>query len=164
MKEVDPQGFKDAYYIPHHSVIKNSSTTTKLRVVFDASAVDANMNSLNAQLLNGPRLQMDLLDHLIKFRIFKYAFTADIEKMYRQIWINPDDYKFQLILWRPNRTSEIKTYALKTVTFGTASAPYLAIKTLQRLANDKIQNWPLGSYCLKNSFYVDDFIYGSDTI
>lgn len=164
MDEVDPKNFKDAYYIPHHCIIKSSSTTTKLRVVFDASAVDVNMNSLNAQLLNGPRLQIDLLDHLIKFRVFKYAFTADIEKMYRQIWVIPDDYKYQLILWRPTPASEIKTYALKTVTFGTASAPYLAIKTLQRLASDKVREWPLGSRCVKSSFYVDDFIYGSDTI
>lgn len=164
MIEVDPCLFKNAYYIPHHCVIKQSSSTTKLRVVFDASAVDKDLNSLNAHLLNGPRLQVDLLDHLMKFRLHKFAFTADIEKMYRQIWINPEDHKFQLILWRSSSTEELKTYALKTVTFGTAPAPYLAIKTLERLANDECAKWPLGAFCLKNSFYVDDFLYGSDTL
>lgn len=164
MNEVNPEEFPNAYYIPHHCVFKESSTTTKLRVVFDASAKDSNMNSLNANLLNGPRLQDDLLDLLIRFRTYKFAFNADIQQMYRQIWINPNDRRFQLMLWKPTPGSSIKTYALNTVTFGTTSAPYLAVKTLYRLAKDERINFPLGSDCLENGFYVDDFIYGADTI
>ena len=91
MSEIGPELHPNAYYIPHHCVVKNASTTTKLRVVFDASAKDANMNSLNSSLLTGPRLQDDLLDLLIRFRVHKFAFIADIQQMYRQIWINPAD-------------------------------------------------------------------------
>ncbi|XP_069962624.1 uncharacterized protein [Bactrocera oleae] len=35
------------YYIPHHCVLKPTSTTTKLRVVFDASCQTTSQNSLN---------------------------------------------------------------------------------------------------------------------
>lgn len=164
MSEVDPTSFHDGYYIPHHSVIKESSSTTKLRVVFDASAKDLSLISLNENLCNGPRLQLDLLDLLLQFRCFKYALTADIAKMYRQIKINPNDKKFQLIVWRPNPNLPVKTFSMNTVTFGTTSAPYLAIKTLQRLAEDERQNYPIGAECLINGFYVDDFIFGADTI
>lgn len=164
MREVDPSDYPQSYYIPHHAVLKEASSTTKLRVVFDASAKDSSLQSLNENLLVGPRLQLDLLDLLIQFRFYKIAFTADIEKMYRQIQINPNDEKFQLIVWRESKDEPIKTYALQTVTFGTTSAPYLAVKTLKRLAEDEQESYPLGHQCIVNGFYVDDCIYGADSI
>ena len=164
MSEINPANFPNGYFIPHHCVIKETSSTTRLRVVFDASAKDSNLNSLNDHLCNGPKLQMDLLDLLLQFRRFRFAFTADIGKMYRQILIDPSDRKFQLIVWRSDPNSPLKFYSLNTVTFGTTSAPYLAIKTLFRLAEDEAANYPLGAKCLQNGFYVDDFIYGTDTI
>lgn len=102
IQEIDPNLFPNGYYLPHHCVLKDSSSTTKLRVVFDDSARDTNLLSLNENLLTGPRLQSDLLDLLLKFRMFKFAMIADIEKMYRQIHINPENFKYQLMLWKPS--------------------------------------------------------------
>lgn len=62
---------------------KETSTTTKLRVVFDASAKTNTGESLNDQLLIGPKIQEDISNILIQFRFHKYALTADVEKMYR---------------------------------------------------------------------------------
>ena len=53
------------YYLPHHGVIKESSDTTKLRVVFDGSASNNTGVSLNDTLLTGPKLQEDLFDILL---------------------------------------------------------------------------------------------------
>jgi len=75
----------DGYYMPHHAVIKNSSNTTKVRVVFDASAQTTTGVSLNDILLTGPTIQDKLFFHLLRFRTYKYVITADIEKMYRQV-------------------------------------------------------------------------------
>jgi len=47
-------------YIPHHAMIRESSSTTKLRVVFNASCRTRNGTSLNDHLLVGPKLQQDL--------------------------------------------------------------------------------------------------------
>ena len=44
----------EQYYLPMHSVTKESSASTKLRVVFDASAHSANHHSLNDILMTGP--------------------------------------------------------------------------------------------------------------
>jgi hypothetical protein len=79
----------------------------------------------------GPRLQQELSDILLRWRKYKIAFTADIEKMYRQIKIHEDDQPFQRILWRFNLKEKVEEYQLTTVTYGTASAPYLAVRTFQ---------------------------------
>lgn len=122
-------------FLPHHPVVKESSSTTKVRSVYDASAKTTNGRSLNDILHVGPTIQPDLFDLLIKWRQYRYAFTGDIEKMYRQVWINPEHALFQCILWQPPNSHEIKTYKLLTVTFGTASAPYQAIRAVDEIAN-----------------------------
>jgi len=92
----------DGYFFPHHAVVKETSNTTKVRVVFDASMKTSNGTSLNDLLLTGPTIQNDLVNHLIRFRTYNYVITADIEKMYRQIWVHEDDRQYQRILWRLN--------------------------------------------------------------
>ncbi|XP_078051671.1 uncharacterized protein LOC144477805, partial [Augochlora pura] len=73
------------YYIPHHPVIKESNTSTKVRVVFDASAKSSTNISLNDTLLAGPTIQSDLITLIMKFRLHNVVLAADIQKMYRQI-------------------------------------------------------------------------------
>ena len=79
------------YWIPHHPVLRPDSSTTKLRVVFDASYKTSSGYSLNDNLLVRPRLQLELLDILIRFRFYKFALNADISKMYRQMLIESED-------------------------------------------------------------------------
>lgn len=151
-------------YLPHHEVIKESSTTTKVRVVYDASCKTSNGNSLNSQLLVGPTIQSDLFSLLIHWRKGKYAVTGDIEKMYRQIWVAPEHTEFQRILWQAPGSTEIKSYRLKTVTFGVASAPFLAIRTLFLIAEDVRDNDPEMADKIMYQFYVDDFFDSVNTI
>lgn len=47
---------EEGLYLPHHAVFKESSTTTPLRPVFDASAKDYEGNSLNSSLERGVNL------------------------------------------------------------------------------------------------------------
>ena len=84
VKNLDP----DSYFIPHHCIIKPLSTSTKLRVDFDASTKTTNNISLNDKLAKGPLIQDDLFSIMVRFRTHKYVFTSDIEKMYRQIQVD----------------------------------------------------------------------------
>jgi hypothetical protein len=68
-----------------------NSSTTKLRVVFSGSEKSSNGVSLNDLLMIGPKVQDDLLDIVQRFRLHRIVMSADVAKMYRQVWVHPDD-------------------------------------------------------------------------
>ena len=152
------------FFMPHHAVIKMSSSTTKLRVVFDASAKSSSNLSLNEVMMVGPNVQQTCFDITIRFRKHRYVFTSDINKMYRQVLVNPSQTPLQRIMWRANKSEPIGVYELLTVTFGTASAPYLATRTLKQLALDESSIYPEASRVTQRDFYVDDVLTGTDEI
>ncbi|XP_077293278.1 uncharacterized protein LOC143916184 [Arctopsyche grandis] len=97
MSECEPPEAHEVHcYLPHHVVVKESSLTTKYRVVFDASAKTTSNISLNNILMVGPSVQSDLLSLLLNFRLHKYVITADIKQMYRQIQIAEKNKNVQL--------------------------------------------------------------------
>ncbi|XP_076383739.1 uncharacterized protein LOC143260985 [Megalopta genalis] len=163
MTEVSDARDGKEFYLPHHAVIKECSFTTKVRIVFDASAKSSSGVSLNDALLVGPTIQDNLWAILLRFRFHMFVLTADIEKMFRQIKMHPDDAKFQKILWRDSKEESIKTFQLNTVTYGTASAPFLAVRCLQQLAEDEQIRFPNASRTFKEDFYVDDLLTGAST-
>ncbi|XP_076301931.1 uncharacterized protein LOC143220079 [Lasioglossum baleicum] len=162
MKQVEA-GHAPGFYLPHHAVVKPSSSTTKVRVVFDGSAKSSTNISLNETLRVGPTLQEDLFSLLLRFRMHAYVLTADIEKMYRQFLVRAEDRAYQRILWRDSH-GEISTFELNTVTFGLASAPYLAIRCLHQLADDEQRDFPKAATRLKSDLYVDDLLTGAESI
>ncbi|XP_067129093.1 uncharacterized protein [Centruroides vittatus] len=164
MELVDQSGSSGiSYYIPHHPVMKESSTTTKLRVVFNASTKSSSGVSLNDILMVGPRIQQELFPILMRFRTFPIVITADIMKMFRQILINEKDRDFQRVFWRNDASDPIHEYRLVTVTYGTTPAPFLATRTLHQLADDEGDNFPLASKAIIRDFYVDDLLSGAQS-
>ena len=154
---------RSGFYLPHHAVFKQTSLTTKTRVVFDGSAKTTTGISLNDCLMVGPTIQDDLLSILLRFRLHAYVLTADLEKMYRQIEVHPADRAFQKILFRSSVNEQVKSYTLNTVTYGTASASFLATRALKQLALDEAARHPVASAVIIRDFYVDDLLTGART-
>ncbi|XP_062713533.1 uncharacterized protein LOC134290411 [Aedes albopictus] len=153
------------YYMPHHAVLRPTSSSTKCRVVFDASAKsNPTKQSLNEVLQVGPVVQSDLYSIMLRFREYPYAFSADISKMYRQVLVAPEDQRFQRIFWREHPSQPLRVLELNTVTYGTASAPYLATRCLMQLADDEASDFPVAAKILKEDFYVDDALSGAETV
>ncbi|XP_076549176.1 uncharacterized protein LOC143306595 [Osmia lignaria lignaria] len=165
MKTV-PEAAKEepAYYLPHHAVVKRHDPTAKLRVVFNASFRTASGYSLNDCLSAGPKLQADLWMVLTRWRIFKVVFTTDVVKMFRQIQVHPEDTKWQRILWRTGPDERVQDFQLITVTYGTACAPFLALRVLNQLAEDEGDRLPLGAGAIRRHTYVDDILAGADNV
>ncbi|XP_075152046.1 uncharacterized protein LOC142226066 [Haematobia irritans] len=166
MSKVSPPTPNDmvSYYLPHHAVIKPDSTTTKVRVVFNASSPSSNGRSLNDILYTGPVLQQDLVVLILKWRFFTYVFNGDITKMYRQVLVNPNHRSYQRVLFRHSPSEPIQDYELTTVTFGVNCAPFLAIRTIMQLAEDVKDTLPFASTILRNYMYVDDALAGAYSI
>jgi hypothetical protein len=112
----------------------------------------------------GPKLQNDLAGVLLCWRLHRYVYLADIEKMFRQILVHPDDVDYQRILWRPDPQGPVLSYRLLTVTYGTACAPYIAIRVRHQLADDESRRFPQAAKILKDSAYVDDLLFGANDI
>lgn len=155
---------RDGYYMPHHCVLKESSSTTKLRVVFNASKETSLGNSLNKELLTGPSLNHDLTTIILRARFHEVLMTADIKQMYRQILVLPEQRPYQRILWDFLLSDQPEVFQLNTVTYGTGSAPFLATRTLHQLAADEGADFPQAAQALIEDTYVDDFITGADTL
>ena len=82
-------------HIPHHCQDK---ATTKLRVVYDASARTAGP-SLNDCLYTGPSYGQSIFDILVRFRLHCVAIAGDIEKSFLMVSMNAEDRDALRFLW-----------------------------------------------------------------
>ncbi|XP_050077620.1 uncharacterized protein LOC126564582 [Anopheles maculipalpis] len=163
-EENDPPN-RQVYYMLHHAVLRPSSSSTKCRVVFDASAKPSpSQLSLNDVLHVGPVVQNDLVSIVLRFRKFRIAFSADISKMYRQIRHAEDDQRFLRIFWRSDPAHPMRVLELCTVTYGTASAPYLATRCLVQLVEEDGGAFPSASRIVKEETYMDDVLSGASSV
>ncbi|XP_071576977.1 uncharacterized protein [Temnothorax nylanderi] len=152
------------YYIPHHCVFKETAEGPKIRVVFNASCKTDTGFSLNDIMFVGPVVQQDLASILLRFRIHKFVLVADIKKMYRQIRLHPSQTRLHRIFWRKDNNSKIEVYESMVVTYGTAAAAFVATNTIKHHAEQRAREYPLGSLCVTQDFYVDDMLTGADSI
>ncbi|KAL6419021.1 hypothetical protein ACFW04_011618 [Cataglyphis niger] len=150
-------------FLPHHGVMRKGSPC-KIRVVFNGSSAVSSGASLNRHLKVGPNLLPALEDILLRWRVHRFVLASDIEKMYRQILVDPEDRSLQRILWRHDDQTTPRTYELNTVTYGLACAPFLAVRSLRQLADDQEARFPHGSAVLRRDVYVDDILTGAPTI
>jgi hypothetical protein len=87
-------------------------------------------------------LLQDIVKVLLKFRLHRVVFTADIRQMYRQILIPPNNRDFRRIIWRSSPDDALEEYVLNTVTYGISSPRFLAIRTLLHFADEEQGRFP----------------------
>ena len=151
------------FYMPVHSVVKESSTTTRLRAVFDASAKTSSGASLNDQLLAGPTLHPPLTAIITRFRSHKIAVSSDISKMLRGVLLHPEEKDFHRFMVR-TKDRAIEDWRMCRLTFGVKSSPFLTTQKLQQATSLHSSKFPLASKANLDSFYVDDCLTGASTL
>ena len=146
-----------------HGVVKEASTTTKLRVVFDASARSSSGVSLNDQLLPGPNLYPHLTSVIIAFRQHRIGMTGDISKMFREVGLHQEERDFHRYLVK-GEDGHLQDWRMTRLTFGVTSSPFLAIQVLHQVASDHSNDFLTAASIISSQFYVDDVLTGADSL
>ena len=147
------------FYMPHRPVVKESSLTTKIRPVFDASARGFNGVSLNDCLNTGPSMIPKLPGMLMRFRRWKVALSADVTKAFLHIGVCREDQDVHRLLWSDENV--VRKMRFVRVPFGNKSSPFLLNATgqqhhLTEFAPSRVVD------ALSENTYVDDWLSGCD--
>ena len=130
------------HYLPHREVIREDKTSTKLRIVYDASSkLSKFASSLNDYLYKGHSLSQLMLDVLLRFWLHRTAFVCDLQKAFLQIRMNENDRNVLRFLWFKDpfvEDPEIIMYRFACVLFGLNCAPFLLNGTIKHHLSNRI--------------------------
>ena len=154
----------EVFYLPMHAVYKASSTTTKVRAVFDGSATSSTGVSLNDTLLVGPTVHASLTDVLLRFRLYRIALTTDVSQMYRCVLLDEVDKDLHRFVWRNDPSQPLIDFRMTRLTFGIAASSFAANMAMKQNAIDLGAEFPLADKMVNEAFYVDDGLAGADSV
>ncbi|KAH7703058.1 Pao retrotransposon peptidase family protein [Aphelenchoides avenae] len=169
IEKVDPRE-RSAYtkhYLASQVVVKETSNTTKLRIVYDASAGSGkHTSSLNDCTHRGPVLIPNLPGMLLRARMSAIVLTTDLEKAYLQLALPPEDRDVCRFLWlkdftKPLTDDNLIVYRSRRVTFGLKPAPFMLAGTLYHHLDG------IGSELaaeIKRNCYVDNIVLAANTV
>jgi len=161
IEEVPPEQLKTknrTFYMPHRPVVKESSSSTKVRPVFDASAKGRNGVSLNDCMETGPNLIPSLVDILVRFRRWPIALAADIQKAFLQISVKEEDRDVHRFLWEDKGVVRVMRFT--RVPFGNRCSPFLLNATVKHHLKQVEPSTVVSE--LEENLYVDDWLTGAE--
>ena len=113
------------FYMPHKSVIRDNATSTKVRMVFDASAKPSSEAfSVNECMNPGPQTQPLLWDILIRSLVTPVCVAGDITKALLQVELHTEDRDAFRFLYRNEDGGETH-YRFCRLPFGGESSPFV---------------------------------------
>jgi len=164
MKEdtAEVQAHELEVFLPHHCVIKTDSETTRLRV-FDGFARGTRGLSLNNALLVGLTVQDDIFNHCMvqNSPICLHRGHRENVSANKNNEVTKPTYKKY---YGETARTNLRTFKLQTITYGTSSASYSATRTLAQIAQDDGIKFPLATEVINKNLYRDDVLTGVDTL
>ncbi|XP_028415516.1 uncharacterized protein LOC114538581 [Dendronephthya gigantea] len=154
---------KRVYYMPHKPVVREEATSTKVRMVFDASAKpNPTANSVNNCMFTGPALQPLLWDILIRARMAPQLILADIQKAFLQIGLREEDRDAFRFLFNVNGIE--KQFRFTRIPFGVESSPFMLGATIQHHLDVQPAHLKDTVQALKDNTYVDNIMQVSSDV
>ena len=154
------------FYIPHKAVVRESTETTKMRIVYHASAIAYDSApSLNDCLEVGQPLQNQLWKVLLRGRFHAVAFAGDICKAFLQVRIREQDRDALRFHWLDGKNPlRIRTYRFTRALFGLGPSPFLLGGVIHHHLNICRAHHPDTVAEIERELYVNDLITGRGTV
>ena len=166
IEKITQEPSEKEFYIPHKPVVRDAAESTKVRIVFDASAKGNEKSpSLNDCLEPGPPLQNLLWNVLVRDRLKAVAICGDLKQAFLQVRINEEDRDVLRFHWikdkDPNKIEILRfTHAL----FGLVQSPFLLTATIEEHLKRYEDNYPIEIAEIRQILYVDEVISGGSTV
>ena len=154
------------HYLPHHGVLRQDKQTSKLRIVYDASA-RCNGPSLNDCLYAGPKFGQSIFDIFVRFRFQRVALIGDIEKAFLMVSVRERDRDSLRFLWTTDPNSEKvdpTPFRFSRVVFGVTSSRFLLNATINHHIETFRETDPAFVDKFLSSIYVDDLVSGCNDV
>jgi hypothetical protein len=152
------------FYIPHKGVFRETAESTKLWVVYDASARSSKESPSLNDCLVGPPLQNKLWSVLVRGRFHPVCLSGDLRKAFLQVRISSGDRDVLRFHWLKDiNTDEIQTLRFTRALFGLTSSPFLLGGVIQQHLESWHPKHPAVVDEIDKSLYVDDFVSGATT-
>ena len=160
----EPEGKE--FYIPHKAVVKETAESTKIRIVYDASArANGKAPSLNDCLETGPPLQNKLLSVLTRNRFHPVALAGDLKQAFLQVRIRKEDRDVMRFHWLKDlETRQVETLRFTRALFGLSTSPFLLGGVIEQHLMNLKPAYPEEVEEIRRSLYVDDLISGDKTV
>ena len=150
-------------YVDHHEIYKEKSTTP-LRIVINSSFKKNNELSFNDILMKGPNVLTNILEILVRWRLYPVAFVGDISKMYHNVLTGQTEKHLRRLLWRDcNLEKPPDIYCFNTVTFGDRPAGCIVVSALKATADMFEFMSPKAAEVIQSDAYMDDIVSGADS-
>ena len=154
------------FFLPHRAVVRRNAETTKLRVVYDASArAQEKAPSLNDCLHAGPPLQNKLWGVVVRNRFHPVVVAGDIRRAFLQVRIRETERDALRFHWIADKCAkQVETLRFTRVVFGLAPSPFLLNGVIQQHLENLLSTYPDAVNEIRKSLYVDDLLSGGPTI
>lgn len=153
-------------YLPHRPVLRETAESTKMRIVYDASAKSSDSEpSLNDCLEIGPPLQNKLWQVLVRGRFHPIALTGDLRQAFLQVRIRPEDRDVLRFHWMYRKNPQlVRTLRFTRALFGLGPSPFLLGGVIQHHLNSCRDQHPQSVEEIERELYVDDLLTGGETV
>ena len=148
------------YYMPHKAVVREATQTTKVRIVYDASAKSSSKDVSSIECLEaGPLLQNLIRDILTKSRFRPILLCADIQKDFLQMLIRESERDVLRFHWVDSLESKIiEILRFTRFVFGITQSPFILEGSLKKHFENYRDSLEKLIKIIKNDIYVDDLV------
>ena len=154
------------FYIPHKAVVREAAESTKLRIIYDASAkAHDKAPSLTDCLKPGPPLHNQLWTVLVRGRFHPIAISRNIKQAFLQVRIREEDRDAMRFHWFEDlKTRKVQVLRFTRALFGLAPLPFLLGGVIKEHLETYRNAEPKCVEEIERSLYVDDLISGGQTV